>query len=552
VTLGLGLTAAAFAVALAVSQRTRTPPPRPNAHVAPPVLDPFRSIAPDTIPVEWRPWNAATFAAARARGAPIAALVDVGWSESCVLYAAAVTADAAAHAALDELVAVRVDADRRPDVFERYCASSLPAWVFLSPSGRVIEVADAPAPAALARRLRALGGEPEPARADPGLAALRTQVPVPPPSSDLGTAARDVLAALGQEWPAGAALEPDAPFLDGDALDFLALMARRGDATARASYQDALGRVAARVDSLGAIDQEWFPAPGRIHRARFLATHATWLQHWQRAAAAGEAPGLTIAAATRTRAVLDSTFWDAERGLFRGAQGTLVLHAGRPALTSSERARMLASGHATMAAPHVPAVYPMTGNVRAAVALLETPIGAPDVAARRARGMRVLDAMRREWRAAGRVPRDFAASGAGRLAPGDCEWLGDVAELGRAILFAARLAPAGPARAALHRDAVDLATRLTSHFVDSSTGLFFDVPPAEPNAPERMQVRLAPLADSGRAALFLCELSAATSDGRWSSAARRAASGWTRAVRGHGAFAAAPFAAAAAQLEDLP
>jgi hypothetical protein len=385
------------------------------------------------------------------------------------------------------------------------------------------------------------------------LDALRAQNPVPPPGGDAAAVAAATFNALRDEWPAaGVALEPSAPFLDGDALELLAVRARQGDADAPALYRDALQRMAAQLESTGGLEQEILPTPGRIHRGRFLSTYAVWLAHWQRSAAAGDGGPALVAAAARARAELDSTFWDAKRGLFRAAQGTLVLHEGRPALTSAERARMVGAGHDMFGAPHVVEIYPVAGNARAAIALLESPVGAPDVAARRVRGARVLDRLRRAWRESGRVPHDFAPDSTGALRAGDCEWVGDVAELGRALLAAEKTGAPGVGRQALRADAVELGALLVDRFADPATGLVFDVPPASPDAPERMHARLVPLTENGRAALFLCELTAATGDPRWAEAARSVVAGWARAVRGHGAVAAAPLGAAAALLAQPP
>ena len=552
-TLAFGAAVAVIAIVAFVHQARTSRRATTTMFVRRQAADPFRTIARDTTPVAWRPWSAATFAAARKSGTPIAVLVDLGWSESSVLYAGAVAAHAGAHAALDATVAVRVDAEHRPDVFERYCASSLPAWVFLSPQGNVVEIADALPPDALARRLAALHDEPEPGRVDPGVAALRAEIPAPPPAADLDAAAALVFASLRGEWPPdGAALEPASPFLDGDALELLRLRAQRGDTTAREMYSGALQRVAALLAAQGAIDQEIFPAPGRIHRGRLLATHATWLAHWQSDDAGGARPATWLAAAAQAAAWLDSTLWDDERALYRAAQGTLVLHDGRPALTSAERARMLESGHARLPAPVVVDVYPVAGNARMAAALLGTPAGSPGATERRARGQRILEQLQRAWRRSGRVPHDFTADAAGHLVAGECEWMGDAVELGRAFLAATHVAARAGEAERFRRDATALATLVVERFVDPRTGLVLDVAPVAPEAPERMQVRLAPLADGGRAAVFLCEVSSATGDRRWRDVARKAMAGWVRAVRGHGPYAAAPFATAATLLQELP
>jgi hypothetical protein len=563
--IGLAVLVVVVVVAELLRQRAKPAPEPAEPLAAAPAarhsdrtLDVFRSVPRDTIPIAWATWNAAPFAAARGAGKPVAILVDVAWSESCVLYAGALAADRAARQALERVIAVRVDADRRPDIFERYCASTLPAWVLLASDGGLVEVADAPLLPGLARKLEALAREASPPSGthggDPGVEVLRSQVPVPPPANDLPAAAAAVWQALQNEWPApDIVLEPHHDFFEGHMLELLSVRRRDGDAAAQAAYREALERVAAHVDSLGAIDQEILPQPGRIHRGRFLSTQALWLVHWQRAAAAGDVTAVEIAAAARLRAWLDATLWDAERGLYRSAQGTLVFHAGKPALNSEEQARMRGSGHGLPVVPHVVDVYPAAGNARAAIALLETSAAAPDAALQRARGRRIVEQLRAAWQDEGRVAHDFTAAASNELVSGSCEWMGDVVELGRAMLAAAAVAPSPSDRARWLSDAEALAKLLTERFTDAASGLFVDIPPpVSPGEPARLQVRLAPLVEGGRAALFLCELAEATRNPTWREPARRAMSGWTRAVRGHDAWQGAPFAAAAHVLAEEP
>jgi uncharacterized protein YyaL (SSP411 family) len=89
--------------------------------------------------VEWREWGAAAFADAERAGKPILLSLSVPWSPECAAMDENTYSEPriAAHIN-DGFVPVRVDADRRPQIRDRYTMGGFPSTVFLTPSGRVL------------------------------------------------------------------------------------------------------------------------------------------------------------------------------------------------------------------------------------------------------------------------------------------------------------------------------------------------------------------------------------------------------------------------------
>ena len=131
-------------IGLVVARRPRPVIPGPAST---PAADPFTTIPPDTLPIAWHSWSEDSFHVARNRGVPVVALLTASWCESCILYEGALArrADVRMHLERD-VVAVRADIDRRPDVNARYRDEryALPTWIFLAPTGEVWDIADAP------------------------------------------------------------------------------------------------------------------------------------------------------------------------------------------------------------------------------------------------------------------------------------------------------------------------------------------------------------------------------------------------------------------------
>jgi uncharacterized protein YyaL (SSP411 family) len=89
--------------------------------------------------IGWLPWTAEAFARAEAERKPVLLSIVTTWSRGCLemdrtSYADPVIADLVA----ERFVAVRVDADRHPDISSRYTLGGWPTTAFLTPNGSVL------------------------------------------------------------------------------------------------------------------------------------------------------------------------------------------------------------------------------------------------------------------------------------------------------------------------------------------------------------------------------------------------------------------------------
>jgi uncharacterized protein YyaL (SSP411 family) len=89
--------------------------------------------------VRWVPWSSDAFALARAESRPVLLSIVTAWSESCLEMDRTSYADRSVVDALnDRFVPIRVDADRRPDISERYTLGGWPTTAFLDADGRIV------------------------------------------------------------------------------------------------------------------------------------------------------------------------------------------------------------------------------------------------------------------------------------------------------------------------------------------------------------------------------------------------------------------------------
>ena len=89
--------------------------------------------------VQWLPWSAEAFARAAREKKPVLLSITAAWCRACHEMDRTTYADAAVAALIDErFVPVRVDADRRPDINERYNLGGWPTTAFLTAGGELI------------------------------------------------------------------------------------------------------------------------------------------------------------------------------------------------------------------------------------------------------------------------------------------------------------------------------------------------------------------------------------------------------------------------------
>jgi uncharacterized protein YyaL (SSP411 family) len=88
--------------------------------------------------VDWLPWSAAAVARARAERKPVLLCVEAPWCSASFEMARTTYADPAVCAlAAARFIAIKVDADRRPDLAERYSLGGLPTTAFLDANGAI-------------------------------------------------------------------------------------------------------------------------------------------------------------------------------------------------------------------------------------------------------------------------------------------------------------------------------------------------------------------------------------------------------------------------------
>jgi uncharacterized protein YyaL (SSP411 family) len=94
---------------------------------------------PATPSIVWLPWSPAAFGQARVEGKRILLWVTANWSQGCRAMAADTYADPQVVAEIAAgYVAVRVDADERPDLADRYDLGGLPTTAILDPDGVLV------------------------------------------------------------------------------------------------------------------------------------------------------------------------------------------------------------------------------------------------------------------------------------------------------------------------------------------------------------------------------------------------------------------------------
>ena len=89
--------------------------------------------------VDWLPWGRAAFDWAAAERRPVLLAIGASWCPGCAGMARTTYSEPAICDLIDDrFVPVRVDADRRPDIGERYTLGGWPTTAFLTPAGQIL------------------------------------------------------------------------------------------------------------------------------------------------------------------------------------------------------------------------------------------------------------------------------------------------------------------------------------------------------------------------------------------------------------------------------
>src|SRR4051812_16823389 len=89
--------------------------------------------------IVWLPWSRASFARARAEGKPVLLSIAPTWCRNSAEMDRSSFADPGVVERVSVgYVAIRVDADRRPDICERYSLGGWPTTAFLSADGDLL------------------------------------------------------------------------------------------------------------------------------------------------------------------------------------------------------------------------------------------------------------------------------------------------------------------------------------------------------------------------------------------------------------------------------
>src|SRR5687768_16027783 len=87
----------------------------------------------------WLEWSPRVFVLAEEERKPILLSLVTAWSDECAAMDRATYADPEVASAIEQrFIAVRVDADRRPDINDRYNLGGWPTTVFLTNSGAIL------------------------------------------------------------------------------------------------------------------------------------------------------------------------------------------------------------------------------------------------------------------------------------------------------------------------------------------------------------------------------------------------------------------------------
>ena len=89
--------------------------------------------------MKWAEWSPAAFVRANAENKPVLLSLVTAWSDECAAMDETTYSDRDVESLIeDRFVPIRVDADRRPDINERYSLGGWPTTAFLTSGGELL------------------------------------------------------------------------------------------------------------------------------------------------------------------------------------------------------------------------------------------------------------------------------------------------------------------------------------------------------------------------------------------------------------------------------
>jgi len=297
------------------------------------LFEPDLELGKEQVPLTWYEWDEESFRLADALDLPVMLYITAPWCEPCHLMERTTLATPEVIEAInDSVIPIMVDADKRPDVDERYTQGGWPTTAFLDAEGTVLESHNFMTPediVAAIRRIQAHYEGEEAARPTIGFRpGVRPAELGEEPRAigdltpDLVGAVREKVVAAFDEQHGG--FGPAPKFHHADVLEFvLAQFHRTGDRT--------LGRVVHASLQAMAQSSLYDKTEGGFFR---YAANADWTEpHYEKMAGdqaqllnlylrAYKATGQPayLDTAQGVLGYIDETLWDRERGYFYSSQ----------------------------------------------------------------------------------------------------------------------------------------------------------------------------------------------------------------------------------------
>ena len=472
--------------------------------------------------VAWSDWTPATFARAKSEGRVILVEVSAAWCHWCHVMERETYADPRVRSAIEaSFLPVKVDADARPDLAERYAEYHWPATVFLTPdAGQVAALRGYRAPEeflAILERVRLAVRE---GRTLPDLEPPAPAEAAAAPGLNLKALAARLRSIVDATWdPAQAGWGRGQKYPHAQPIEEALLRARLfGDSAARDRALRTLRAMETLIDPVdgGMYQYSEGGVWDRPHFERIMSVQAGAISAYADAYRLTRDPR-HLDAAQRVHGFLTTTL-ASEGGAFLTSQDADVgAHGGARFVDGHEWFGKDAAARARQGAPRVDAAVYAQENGWAAKALVDLSVATGNSSA--------LAAARRALERVRSTHADFR--GGLRHAAGDAGPLhaGDTVAAGRACLALAQ----GEADSHRLEEAVRLSQDLRRLFGDGDAGGFFATT-ADPTAVGVFRTRTKPFETNAAAARFLIALAEATG----SNAYRTTALGAIAAVAGPG------------------